>query len=112
MIFDFIRLITFIAHIQTQDGDGSRSSVSSRKRKFTPQRHSKQSGGLLHNGNSRNNNHAVSPVSLSNSSRSSRGKTMKQTHDEMVSPHRGKGTMHAFFAPKDSTSQPSDTIPM
>ena len=107
MFFDFIR--SSHAHVQTQDGDGSRSSVSSKKRKFTPQRHSKQSGGL-HNGNSRNNNHAVSPVSLSNSSRSSRGKMMKQSHEEVMSPNRGKGTMHAFFAPKDSTSQPSDTI--
>ena len=92
------------------EDDGSQSSMTSKRKNFTPQRHSKQrGGGLLQSGNSRNS--VVSPLSISNSSRSSRGKTMRQQlQDEVaVSPNRGKGTMHAFFAPKDS-SLPSDTI--
>lgn len=92
-------------HAQTDDD-------ASKKTKMTPQRSSQQHMFSL-NGS---NHHHVSPMRTSNSSRNSRGggksAAVKQNSNgaDVMSPNRGKGTMHAFFAPKDSTSQPSDTI--
>ena len=61
MFFDFMHdVITFIAHTDARSEGRVEVRIVVEEKESSLSRHSKQSGSLLHNGNSRNN-HAVSP---------------------------------------------------